>query len=261
MLEHMAQEAQGRAETLYGSVPHDEGIVHVAAVVRAADGFRVLEIGKHSPKSDTDAFALSLSRVRSDAILSTGAILRAEPEMQAEPFGRLADSLRALRTTAYGRMEPPALLVLTGGNVDVDHPAFHGWARPYLVTGAAGAARLRPRIAGTRIHLVELEVPSAAATITWAQEHLAARTVVIEAGPSTALPLYGTEHVDELMLSVFEGDPPSEAIGKPFLPEARVEALFGAPKSSVRLQEPSGSWRIERYLRGTVAGAPKSPAR
>lgn len=222
--------------------------MHVAAVVRAADALAVLEIGEHSPKSDTDAFALSLARVRADAILSTGAILRAEPEMQAEPFGPLAAALRDMREVVYGRTEPPALLVLTGGNVDLEHPAFHGWARPWIVTDADGAARLRPRIIGTRVHLVELEVPAAASAITWAQEHLAARTVLIEAGPSTSLPLYDAGLVDELMLSVFEGEPSPEAIGKPFLPRARIEAFFGPPKSTARVDEPRGAWRFERYL-------------
>lgn len=248
MLQHVAQQAQVRAETLYGSVPHEEGIVHVAAVVRVADGFRVLDIGEHSPKSDTDAFALSLARVRSDAILSTGAILRAEPEMRAEPFGSLADALRDMRTVVYDRTEPPALLVLTGGDVDLEHPAFHGWARPYIVTDGKGAARLRPRLAGTRAHLVELEVSAADSAITWAQEHLAARTVLIEAGPSTSLPLYDAGHVDELMLSVFEGDPSPEAVGKPFVSPGRIEALFGPPQSTARVDEPSGSWRLQRYV-------------
>ena len=222
--------------------------MHVAAVFCAADGFRILKIGEHTPKSAADAFALSLARVRADAILSTGAILRAEPEMRAEPFGPLADSLRRLRKTVYGREEPPALLVLTGGDVDPDHPALAGWARPFVVTSGPGAARLRPRLA-SGVHLVELEVPSAASAIAWARDRLGARTVAIEAGPSTALPLYeGSGVVDELMLSVFEGTPPPDVVGKPFVGAARLEALFGPPRSSVRVDEPSGPWRIERYL-------------
>jgi len=245
----MAQPARERAEALYGSVPHDEGIVHVVAVVRAPDGLRVLKIGERSPKSEADAFALSLARVRADAILSTGGILRAEPQMQAEPFGPLADALRELRVTTFRRPEPPALLVLTGGNVDLAHPGLAGWARPYIVTDAQGAARLRPQLSNARVRLVEMDVSSGGSAIAWAREHLAARTITVEAGPSTALPLYepAGQRVDELMLSVFEGTVPADVIGKPFLSQDELVAHFGPPRSSVTVEQPSGPWRIERY--------------
>src|SRR5690606_10982602 len=80
-------------------------------------------------------------RARVDAILVTGAVLRAEPALRYE----LAPGLRAWRETIAGLREPPLLCVLTGGAIDLAHPALCGWARPLVLTTPAAAARLRGR--------------------------------------------------------------------------------------------------------------------
>ena len=75
-----AQHLHARLEALYGvrELPRAAGVLHVAAVwAERPDRLTVLEITAQTPKSDDDAFALSLARARADAVLTTGAILRA----------------------------------------------------------------------------------------------------------------------------------------------------------------------------------------
>lgn len=257
MLALMARAAQQQIRALYGGATAealgiDAGVLHVAAVWRKTpDSHVVMRIGPDTPKSSADTFALSLARVRADAILTTGGILRAEPEMVVRPFGDNADSLLALRRSAFNRNHPPVLIVLTRGEISVDHPALHTWVRPVIITGRVGAQRLRARLGSrTDVRLVALPEPSAAAAIAWAQRELGARTISIEAGPSTAVPLY--EHpvpIDELMLSVYEGTPPPAAIGKPFVSPARIDAVLPRCLADTAVEEVSGRWRFQRWLR------------
>ncbi|MBL4688281.1 MAG: hypothetical protein JKY37_27085 [Nannocystaceae bacterium] len=253
----MARAAQLQVQALYGgataqALAVDAGVLHVAAVWRRTpDSHVVMRIGPETPKSQADAFALSLARARADAILTTGGILRAEPEMVVRPFGANADSLLALRRTAFNRNHPPALIVLTRGEIAVDHPALHTWVRPVIITGRVGAQRLKATLGSrTDIRLVALPEPSAAAAIAWAQRELGARTISIEAGPSTAVPLY--EHpvaIDELMLSVYEGTPPAAVVGKPFVSPAQIDAALPRCVADTAVDEVSGPWRFQRWLR------------
>jgi len=251
----MAQAALHRIESLYGGAfSARPGVVHVAAVSRGPDGaLDIMKIEPDTPKSDADVFALSLSRARADAILTTGAIFRAEPMLRVEPFGPLASSLLALRAS-WGHTKPPALLVLTRGDLDLSHPGLHAWVRPIAITDAAGAARLRAQSGdGPAVHIVEMSVPTAAAAITWARENLSARTISVEAGPSTALTLYDPLRVDELMLSILEAEPPPHIRGRPFLGLEALRAKLGAPRSNTDVDEASGRWRIQRWIRGDAS--------
>lgn len=278
----MAQAALDRFDALYGGAPPiDGGVVHVASVWRDPDGNTVvLRIGPDAPKSAADAFALSSSRARADAILTTGAILREEPQMVALPFGADATSLRAARSDIFGRSTEPALMVLSRGDVDPAHPALRCGVRPYVLTGREGAAKLRASGVTEACQVVELEVPCAASAITWAKKALLARTVTIEAGPTTALGLYrgahraatdgadkdgadedgadkdgadkdgaATARVDELLLSIVQTAPPLSVRGKPFLTDAQVRAAFGSPVSECMVDEPDGPWLIQRWRR------------
>lgn len=242
---------------LYGTaeLPRSAGVLHVAAVAAVGEGpDRFLKIGPESPRSAADAFALSLSRARADAIVTTAKILRDEPSMRAEPFGRYAPSLLAWRARVMGRARPPSLLILSqSGEIPLAHPALSAWVQPIVVTGAQGAAVLRERIGGGRAPRVhEMAAPGVAATIAWAREELGAETISIEAGPSTVNRLYeGSCAVDELLLSVFEGAVPGAAVGAPFVGQARLRELFGAPTSeTVRNERTQGRWRIQRWCRG-----------
>ncbi|MBC8188423.1 MAG: hypothetical protein H8E78_09510 [Proteobacteria bacterium] len=53
--------------------------------------------------------------------------------------------------------------------------------------------------------------------------------------------------IDELLLSRFEGDVANAAIGPSFESESVLVSMFSQAQTSVRVDEPSGTWRFERY--------------
>ena len=58
------------------------GVLHVAAVWETPDGrYRTLRVGEGAIRSASDAVVLSAARARADAIVTTGRILRDEPEL------------------------------------------------------------------------------------------------------------------------------------------------------------------------------------
>ena len=71
----------------------------MAAVGRDPDGeMVVLEINQSTPRSAHDRFALDLARARADVIVTTGAILRAEPRLAYELASDRAEAaVRELR--------------------------------------------------------------------------------------------------------------------------------------------------------------------
>lgn len=267
-----AARIEARIESLYGAgtdLAAPAGVLHVVAIARdpqAGSGLSVLRIGPDAPRSATDAFVLALSRARADAIVTTGAVLRSEPDLCTEIFGPDADDLRAWRNRRRGVASCP-VLVLTRGNIDLDHPTLQQMqdgAGAVVVTGREGAQRLGAVARRTSLQVVGLPDPSLAAAIAWAQTELGARTVSVEAGWSAARSLYpgvddegGPAHprreVDELMLSVYAGELRDEARGRPF---ASVAQLRGALSqiSSHEVREASGPWSFSRWIRDASPG-------
>lgn len=255
-----------RVRRLYGdeSLSDPAGVVHVAAVGREPDGeLVVLEINQDTPRSPHDRFALDLARARADVIVTTGAILRAEPGLRYELASDRADALHTWRMDQLGRPTPPLVVVLTGReDIDVDHPTLHGWARPWIFTNVDCAKALHGRLPG-HVGLAGVPSPDLGTLIDWARRRFDARTITIEAGPSTTGPLYqpspatgradgqadGPRLIDELMLSVFEGTIPSAARGAPFPSEQTLERLFARRHEGEVIQEDSGPWRFVRLLR------------
>jgi riboflavin biosynthesis pyrimidine reductase len=230
------EEVDHRAERLYDAAPRAmRGVLHVVAV---GGDRRVMRIGPTTPKSPTDLFVLWLSRARVDAILVSGAVLRAEPELSYEMPALFRAHRRAL-----GLSGTPRLAVLSGGDVPLGHPALAG--RPIVLTSTPAAGRAWP----PELDVVGLPAPSARAAIA----HLAGlgyRSVSIEAGPRTAVPLYEPPlAIDELLLSVFEGPIDESLDAGAFLAEAELEARGLERLSQRRLAEPSGPWRFERWAR------------
>src|SRR5690606_36540989 len=159
-----------------------EGVLHVVAVHEQDGERRVIRIGEHSPRSATDRFALDLARTRVEAILVTGAILREEPELRYE----LPLELERYRREALGLKDPPWLLVLTRGDVSLDHPALGGWARPIVLTSERAAEALPTR---AEVEIVGVPEPSARAALAYLRDERGCRAISIEAGPKTAVPL------------------------------------------------------------------------
>ncbi len=231
-----AVEVAELARALYGApLGAMDGVLHVVAVAEEGDAHRVLRIGPHAPKSETDFFVLGLARARVGAILVSGAVLRAEPELRYE----LSPALRAWRRV-LGLDEPPFLLVLTRGDVDLAHPALHGEARPIVFTGPAAG---RSRAQGS-IEIVSVAEPSARAAIDHLRRDRGCRGVSIEAGPRVAAPLYDPPPaIDELMRSVSEGPLDPRARGGALPSPAHLELVASARP------DPDAPWRFERWVR------------
>ena len=237
------------------------GTIHVAAVHDETG--HVIAIGPEAPKSGTDRFVLGFARARADAIVTTGSILRSEPDL----VHRLAESpeeqsaLAAWRQATLGREEPPRLLVLSAsGRFPTDHPALAA-AQGWIWTSREGRARC-----GTPPEGFDFVVPGedtdevgdangVAAALAWLLARDAVDTLSLEAGPSTTAALYDPAAregvafagVDELLLSRFEGDIAEAADGPDFVPTPHLVDRFGGPATAIRLVEDSGPWRFERW--------------
>ena len=83
-MEDEVGEVDRRVAALYGEVDWRgaRGVLQVAAVADRA--WVAIAIGPAAPSSATDRFVLGFARARSDAIVTTGAILRAEPDLVHE---------------------------------------------------------------------------------------------------------------------------------------------------------------------------------
>jgi riboflavin biosynthesis pyrimidine reductase len=247
-------EVEAEVERLFGpgDLAHATGVIHVVSTWLRDDGIHaVLRIGPASPRSETDGFVLGLARARADVIVTTGAILRAEPTLRIDLPAPAAAGLTAWRRDALGRREPPRVLVLTSGRgLDLDHPAFSSWATPVVLTSMATADALRAEARARGIAIVaqpRLGLPEA---IAWALGD-GARTVVVEAGPSTARALYRpASPLDEILLSTVGIEPVVEARGEALLRRQDLTAHFSASKPDATIVlEPSGPWQFERWIR------------
>jgi riboflavin biosynthesis pyrimidine reductase len=254
-----AAQVAERVRRLYGdeTLSDPAGVIHVAAVGREPDGgLVVLKINQSTPRSAHDRFALDLARARADVIVTTGAILRAEPGLRYELASDRAEALHTWRMDQLGRPTPPLVVVLTGReDIDVDHPTLHGWAQPWIFTNVDCAKALHGRLP-KHVGLAGVPSPDLETLIDWARRRFDARSITIEAGPSTTRPLYDPQRegdgqglVDELMLSVFEGNIPSAARGGPFASERTLEHLFTRRHEGEVVHEESGPWRFVRLLR------------
>ena len=105
-----AFDVPARLEALWGTrtLPVDAGVLHVVATWFDGESHRVIRITPRSPKSETDFFVLNLARARADAIITTGRILRDEPELEYALPSAWAGSLIAWRQAALHRDSPRA---------------------------------------------------------------------------------------------------------------------------------------------------------
>lgn len=261
-----ADELAAEIRRIYGSDLRRTGVVHVMAAWQRDDGPLVtLRTGGDAPRIGHDALALGLARARADAIVTTGEILRREPELRHDlpGPGSLPQALQAWRAEALGKTTPPLLWVMTrSGEVDLDHPAFSRPARSVIYTRRAGAWGLESRAADVGVELVVAPEPSARDAVHRLRREFGAATIVFEAGPSVSRQLYERPdepaderavpaQVDELLLTVLHaGDLPTRFRGPRFLPRADVERALGRPRSTVRIRGGDGSrWELARYVR------------
>ena len=252
------QDVSTLAEHIYGaSVSSHAGVGHIAAVWRDPHGgHRILLLTADTPRSMYDQFVLGLSRARADAILTTGKILRSEPGLTHDYLGSstLRHALAEWRTRSLGKTESARSVVLTSGKrLPQSHPLFRGSTRPMVVTSSEGARRLGAWAAAADVQVVALAEPSAEQALRYMSETLGARALSVEAGPQTALPLYQSPAlVDELWLSTYLGSAVATSVlGPAFLDAASLDAVFPRRATPFEVNEPSGPWHFQRFIRVT----------
>ena len=241
------------ARALFGS-PLDTrpSVSHSFAAWRASPDapLTTIKINEHGPKSELDWLALHIARARADGIIITGKILRDEPKLsfslRADP--RWGDALESWRVRRWGLCEPPWILILTGsGEIDFEHPVFHGWARPLIFTSDRAATR---KLAAAPCPVVADEAPDIRRAIRYLQRGRGCECVSIEAGPSTARELYERPMaVKELLLSVYL-DPVLDprAQGDPLVDLSTVRAIFRTETSTTH-RDAGQHWSFYRLRR------------
>jgi riboflavin biosynthesis pyrimidine reductase len=199
----------------------------------------------------------SRPRARADAIITTGRNLRVEPAFTHDLHGAAAPGLSAWRRERLGKHRPPILLVLTSGrDLPLDHPALRASATPLVFTSHDGAAALPD----TPLAIVSVAAPDLRAAVA----HLRAcgcRTILIEAGPSTASALYQAPVlVDELLLSVFHGPAlPAHARAGDLVTLVHVRACLPHASAGFDVAEASGPWRFRRFWRSDPRASENQP--
>lgn len=257
---------EARIRALYGG-PFEARprVLHVAAVCEDADGrWWSWRLGRGAPHHEDDAWALGLARARADAIVTTGRILRDEPELEHRysAVPEIAAALAAWRCELLGKRQPPRSVVLTrSGALPPAHPLWRGALRPLIATGASGSATVVE--AGIPAGLRRLPEPGLGPLLASLLERDGLETVLVEAGPATTRgALYGegppeagasgglVARVDELQLT---------RVQQLELPPAVRGGLFATPAAvarrlPIRLAGPprrrgAQRWSFERWLR------------
>lgn len=218
----------------------------------------MLRIGDRAPRSEVDSLLLNLARARADAIVTTGRILREEPDVSHDLQGSpgVRSTLHAWRRQELSLSQPPWLLVLTSGrDLDPAHPAFHATARPIVFCPEAGAAAVARRVEQASIEVVGHPAPDLRSAIDYLCYRRGARRITIDAGPSTAIELYRDPAlVEELVLSVFlAGSIPGSLASGELPTTSELESILGPPRGAFTAEENSGAWRFEHYRCAIVA--------
>ena len=251
-------DVEARLRALHGAVVREPGVLHVAAVWRTpGGGLRVLRIRPGTPRSETDFLVLNAARACADAVVTTGKILREEPEvshaLQGSPGA--VEALARWRRDVLRRDRPACSAVLTSGReLDLDHPLLRS-GHALLFVPEEAVDRLRADVGSREIEVVGSPSPDLRALVTWLREARGLRTISIEAGPSTALELYASPlGIDELWLSIFEGELDPELAGAEFPALAQIAHLLPEGAPGVRVDEPSGPWSFSRHARAAASG-------
>jgi len=247
-----ASEIAARVATLYAeALPTEAGVVHVTSAWRGPQGeLTSLAINHVTPASVTDRFVLALARARADALVTTGRILRSEPDLshaQADD-----DALASWRREIMGRGSAPLTAVLSGGRgLDLDHPLLCGPQPRLIYTTPESKQRLADAAAARGIELVADPAPSLRRLLAWLRQEHGHRSVVVEAGATTSSELYlAPLGVDELLLSLPLSETLAGEAKGPALPDEPAIAAAGLRlQSECVCEEESGAWSFRRYCR------------
>lgn len=257
--EHLqnADAVDDAVRTLFGA-GHDvflgSGLLHVTSVWRKDPKTHLtLRIGPHAPPSPIDFFLLNLCRARADGIVTTGRILRQEPELSHRLQGPAAAGLEDWRRKRQQKTTPPVSLVMTSGrDLDFHHPLFEGPGRVLIYTDPQGAWEVESRATDVGAEVVADPAPSPRGAVDVLRRQLGCATISIEAGPSVSRQYYEPPViVDELVLSIYTADHLApQARGTRQIPPEDLRRLLRRPTAPyVDPAEPD--WEFHRLLRPT----------
>ncbi len=234
---------------MFGSDPGTKsGVIHVAAVTGEN---QVLRITDQTPKSPHDAFLLNVSRARANVIVTTGRILREEPDLTHGYLGdeNMQRSLASWRRDVVGVEDPGRVLVLTSGkDLNAEHPVFSAARSVTIYTSKEGADALT-EVAFGAAEVVAVDRPSIRNVIDFLLTDCGVATVSVEAGPSTTPALYERPvKVDELLLSTFRGAIAPALLAGSFVGNDVLHRLFSRT-SSYQVCHQSRDWSFQRFVR------------
>ncbi|MEL7059975.1 MAG: hypothetical protein AAGN46_08120 [Acidobacteriota bacterium] len=252
------------AEWLFGDVPRATGVLHPTSIVRLGgpDGpAETLRIDERAPSSPWDLFSLLLCRARADAVVTTGANLRAEPLLRHDfsPLEASREAFEAWRREGGRELAPLSLVLTSGRDLDLDHPVLLGGRRAMLYTGRDAAWQLESQTIDRGIELIPDDRPSLRAAVEFLRSEMGAATITIEAGATTARSLYDDPPMlDELLLSEFLGELPAERRAAPMVEDERLREIFDRRDGPVLIPgatddrsvaDRAAGWQISRFVR------------
>ena len=259
-----AADVERLAEVLYGSRPSHlgrhwgTGVLHPTSVWRGAQGDAdkpmTLRIGDQTPKSEWDDLALGLARARADAIITSGRILRTEPNLRHDMPGpgSLPTALAEWRRER-GKSKPPLSLIMSlSGEIDLEHPLFGGPGRVLVYTSERGAWHLDSRAADAAVEVQAVAEPTAQGAIDFARAAFGCATISIEAGPSISRRLYDEPAaIDEVLLSTYLGtELPTAARGGRQISRTWLDYRYERVSTSTQPAPGApNAWRFERFLK------------
>lgn len=246
------EEVAAVAEDLFGDLAGLRGVVHVTAVWAAGAGeLTTLAINDATPRCHHDFFALNFVRASADAIVTTGKILRSEPDLEHRLSGprQHPSALAEYRREVLGKDNPPVTLVLTSGrDLDLEHSVLHSWTRPLVYTSLEGQWELESRAADQGVEVVGREEPSIGGAIDLLRREFGAATIAIEAGPSVSRRLYDPLAVDHLLLSTYLASRlPAKAEGGSFLAEQQLSERLTCRSAGTTVQTDDGPWLFRHF--------------
>ena len=228
------------------------GVIHVTSVWRRDENCHLtLRLGPETPTSHHDAFMLALCRARADAIVTSGAILRAEPDVdqRLNGPGRIGFALTQWRRQRGKTLSPKILLMTRKGDIDFAHPFFQQPGRIVVYTSREAAWSLESRAADAGVEIEATDEPTPGGAIRFLERAFGAASVVIETGPSIARQLYEPLLVNELWLSTYTGATvATSARGGRQPPSETLRQLFDAAAPPLRIKSDQGPWSFTRFL-------------
>lgn len=233
-------------------------VVQVTAVTPFEGERRVLRIGEQTPRSAVDFYLLNATRAWANVILTSGQILRDEPELSFALDGPNESSRRALATSRSERTgAAPRVGVLTSGSgLDESMAVWSRGGEFVLITDAEGARRSAGWVERAGVELAELQPVGPREAVDWAREAVSDSAdggrVSVEFGGNSSADLYpapsgstiGSPLVDMLLLSEYRGRLADAVRGDPFLPGLRLEDFY-EPGPEARI----GDWSFRCWNR------------